>query len=117
MPIINLYSKRKKTAERSNQPEVYQYTDLPINFRRQVVHIWTSAVGKYDAHYFYKPLLENLWRQIHDLLSREIGLFELAPKFKAPNPFDQCIAFLLDLDNPIENLLDLIEITFNLIEN
>jgi hypothetical protein len=117
MPIINLYSKRKKAAERGNQPEVYQYTDLPISFRRQVVHIWTSAVGKYDAHYFYKPLLENLWKQIHDLLAREIGVFELAPKFKAPNPFEQCIAFLLDLDNPIENLLDLIEITFNLIEN
>ena len=112
MPIINLYSKRKKAAERVNQPEVYQYTDLPINFRRQVVHIWVSAIGKYDTHYFYKPLLGNLWKQIHDLLAREIGLFELAPKVKAPNPFDQCIYFLMNEDNPMENLLDLIEITF-----
>ena len=49
-------------------------------------------------------LVGNLWKQIHDLLARGIGLFELAPKYKAPNPFDQCIAFLLNEDNSIENI-------------
>jgi hypothetical protein len=116
MPIINLYSKRKKAAERENQPEIYQYTDLPINFRRQVVHIWASAIGKYDEYNFYKPLLCELWQQIHDLLAREIGLFELASRAKATNPFDKCIVFLLAKDNAIENILDLIEITFKYIE-
>ena len=33
MGIYNLYSKRNKLAELGNEPEVYQYVDLPIEFR------------------------------------------------------------------------------------
>jgi len=113
MPIINLYSKRKKAAERGNQPEVYQYTDLPINFRRQVVHIWINAIGKYD-YKKQKPLVNKLWKEIHDLLAREIGLFELAAK---SDPFECCKFFLLNENTHTDNLLDLIELTFNGIEN
>ena len=49
MAIVNLYSKRKKAIERITQPEVYQYTDLPIPFRRQIIYIWERAIGLYNG--------------------------------------------------------------------
>ena len=115
MGIFNTYSKRKKIAENGDQPEVYQYTDLPIQFRVQVVYIWISAIGKYDDYNVYR-IVNNLWQAIHDLLAREIGRFELALDVWASNPFEKCKHFLLDKDTSIDNLLDLIELTFRYIE-
>jgi hypothetical protein len=115
MGIFNTYSKRKKIAENGNQPEVYQYTDLPTQFRVQVVYIWISAIGKYDDYNVYR-IVNNLWQAIHDLLAKEIGRFELALDIFAPNPFEKCKHFLLDKDTSIDNLLDLIELTFRYIE-
>lgn len=71
MGITEIYSKRKKLIERANQPEIYQYTDLPIEFRRQVIHIWLSAIGDYRL-----SLVSRLWHQIHDSIARELGLYE-----------------------------------------
>jgi hypothetical protein len=115
MTINDLYSKRKKLAERGNQPEVYQYTNLPIEFRRQVILIWSDAIGPYRAERFnYEPLVNTLWHKIHDSFARELGLFYLASKLR--NPFDQCQSFLLDEDTPVDNLLALIEFTFRHID-
>jgi hypothetical protein len=115
MDINDLYSKRKKLAERGNQPEVYQYTNLPIEFRRQVIYIWLTAIGPYitDRFFNYEPLVNRVWRKIHDLLARELGCFNLGTT--SQNPFEQCMYFLLDKDTSIENILDLIELTFRYI--
>ena len=109
MAITEVYSKRKKAAERAGKPEVYQYTDLPIQFRRQVVLIWISATSPINVH---SPFFNKLWQEIHDLLVRELGLFELANK---KDPFQNCKFFLLDETTPVDNLLDLIELAFNFI--
>ncbi|MEG3845159.1 STM4504/CBY_0614 family protein, partial [Microcoleus sp. herbarium14] len=115
MAINDLYSKRKKLAEHGNQPEVYQYTNLPVEFRRQVILIWSDAIGSYSAGQFnYEPLVSRLWRKIHDSFARELGLFNLESELR--NPFDQCQSFLLNEDTPVENLLDLIEFTFRHID-
>lgn len=116
MGINDLYSKRKQRIEHGNQPEVYQYTDLPIRFRRQVIHIWFSAVGAYHqpkrsiSYFPVTPLVNGLWQEIHDSFARELGLFHLGDEFQ--NPFEQCQSFLLDENTPIDNVLDLIEFTF-----
>ena len=115
MGIINTYSKRKKLAECGDQPEVYQYNDLPLQFRVQVIHIWISAIGQYD-HYNAYCIINRLWQTIHDSLAREIGRFELALDFMASNPFEKCKHFLLDKNTSIDNSLDLIELTFRYIE-
>lgn len=80
-------------------------------------YIWVSAIGSYYEGR-HKPLVNNLWQAIYSVLARELGLFELAPKIRgvASNPFEQCKSFLLDQDTHIDNLLDLIEITFKYIE-
>jgi hypothetical protein len=117
MPITDLYSKRKNRIEKGSQPEVYQYDELPFAFRRQVVHIWHDAVGVYRL--FMRDYLphENyqLWWGIHNLLAREMGLFELSPGL-TPDPFEKCKNFLLNEGTPIDHLLDLIELTFRVID-
>jgi hypothetical protein len=110
MPIIDLYSKRKKLIEKGNQPEVYQYEDLPLAFRRQVVHIWCDAFGD-----LRNPIPISLWQNIHDFLARELGLFELSHDIDG-NPFEQCKAFLLNKSTSIDNLVDIIELTFRFVD-
>ncbi len=117
MGINDLYSKRKKLADRGNEPEVYQYTNLPLEFRRQVIHIWLSAIGPYrepERVMNYVPLVSRLWHAIHDSFARELGLFNLGTEFQ--NPFEQCKSFLLAQDTPVDHLLDLIEFTFHCID-
>jgi hypothetical protein len=115
MAINDLYSKRKKLAERGNQPEVYQYTDLPVEFRRQVILIWSDAIGSYCAEQFNdeEAFIGSLWREIHDSFAKELGLFYLS---ELRNPFEQCQSFLLNENTPVDNLLDLIEFTFRYID-
>lgn len=119
MDIGDLYSKRKKLTEHGEQPEVYQYTDLPQPFRRQVIHIWLSAIGPYReqdrfGRYSGNPSVNQLWNNIHKDLARELGLFNLG--IKGENSFYQCKSFLLNKDTPIDNILDLIEVTFRYID-
>lgn len=113
MPIIDLYSKRKKRIDKGNRPEIYQYDELPLAFRRQVIHIWHDAIGNYQDG----QLISRFWQQIHDFIARELGLFELGPgRGFQRNSFEQCKEFLLNKDTPVDNLLDLIELTFKFID-
>jgi hypothetical protein len=128
MAIIDIYSKRKKAADRSNQAEIYQYTSLPIQFRRQVIYIWKDAIGAYRPRNLFdspknllaslkspdtlvEPIVNRVWKSIYKLLARELGLSEPS------NPFEQCQSFLLDDNTNIDNLLDIIELTFSYIED
>jgi AbiJ N-terminal domain 4 len=113
MSIIDLYSKRKKRLEKGNQPEIYQYDELSLTFRRQVVYIWVNATGDYRRI----RLACHFWQTIHDLIARELGVFKLSPNIlNEENYFELCKEFLLNKDTPIENLLDLIELTFNFVD-
>ncbi len=124
MAIIDIYSKRKKAAERSNQAEIYQYTSLPIQFRRQVIYIWKDAIGTYRSNNVYAtirfkgipvdpqvdPHINQVWQSIYKSLARELGL----PESSTPN--EECMTFFLDPNTHTDNLLDVIEITFRYIE-
>jgi AbiJ N-terminal domain 4 len=108
-----LYSKRKKMIAQANQPDVYQYDRLPIGFRRQVVHIWTTTISAYSRNF---GLGRDYWKDIHGYLIRELGLFQLGSNGSS-RAFDQCCNFLLDGETNIDNILDLIELTFQCIED
>lgn len=105
-----LYSKRKKLLEQGTQPEVYQYDRLPIEFRRQVVHIWVSAISAYESCTPYK-----FWEPIHRYFIRELGVFLLG-KDRYASSEEQCINFLLEQTTPVDNILDLLELTFKCID-
>ena len=124
MAIIDIYSKRKKATERSNQPEIYQYTSLPIQFRRQVIYIWKDAIGIYRSNVYativfkgipvdphrIDPNINQVWQSIYKSLARELGL----PESSTPN--EECMTFFLDPSTHTDNLLDVIELTFRHIE-
>jgi hypothetical protein len=123
MPILDLYSKRKKRAENSNQSEIYRYDELPLVFRRQVIHIWCGAIGigihqdEFGRLIHRENHRENheLWSKIYNLFDRELGLSAPSITFSY-DPFERCKSFLLDEDTSTDNLLDLIELTFKIID-
>jgi AbiJ N-terminal domain 4 len=105
-----LYSKRKKMIAHINQPEVYQYDQLPIEFKRQVIHIWTSTISIYSQY-----VVGDYWSNIHKHLARELGLFHLGSN-SFSRPFEQCCNLLLDEKTHVDTILDLIQFTFQCIE-
>lgn len=121
--IGEIYSKRKRRLENADQVEVYEYNDLPLSFRRQVLHIWLTAIG--DPK---KPLntrtfkdLPRIWKHIHDSLCRELGRFQLSDETQSYpvwdlDPLRECQVFLIEEKN-IDNVLSLIEVTFREIDS
>jgi AbiJ N-terminal domain 4 len=109
--IHDLYSRRKSRIENANQPEVYQYEKLPIEFRRQVVLIWDDAAppSKYPV----------LWSEIHNRLIRYRGEFSLPMKFRPCeqeySESNECRNFLLQEDS-IDGVIDLVELSFKFID-
>jgi len=126
MAIIDLYSKRKKDANRNDQSEIYQYTNFPIQFRRQVIYIWSRAIGVYQKTdpYAYPPVLNALWQKIYELLDENLDMnlwdetidFTLELKGLDSNPFEKCKYFLLDESTNVDDLISVIEFTFCQIE-
>ena len=49
MPVINLYSYRKRVAD-GEVPDTLIYDELPTTLRVQVVRILTNAIGPYHVY-------------------------------------------------------------------
>jgi hypothetical protein len=119
MGFMNFFAlKVKKLVEGDNKPEVYRYDDLPIEFRRQVIHLWISCIGSYsppDPSQLFSPLENRVWDEIRNSLARNVGEFYFGNE--RYNSFEQCQYFLLDSNTPFDYLLKFIELTFGFIEN
>lgn len=114
MAVYELYSKRKKKLERNGTVEPYIYNDIPITFRRQVMHIWLENIGRWGIDRLRHHLPQNrLWKLLHDTLAREYGLFDLAT---GHNEFEKFQSFFLNTID-YEQVIDAIEITFNILES
>jgi hypothetical protein len=116
--IFDLYSKRKKSREKSGHKDVYKYDDLPEPLRVQIIHIWSDAIGGFrtprdmDMFATYSPRQNNsAWEFICQTMCRELGVFSLGDE---STPYGQCQDFLLHAD--IEKALDLIELSFRYID-
>jgi hypothetical protein len=110
MSILELFSKRKRKQERAGQPVVYQYDEIPKEFRNQVWHIWKNTIGT-NLDEYEGRLTRKVWYAIHDTMSRELGLLALGTE---GNPMDNCFQFLLRGDT--KQVLDIIEVSFHFIE-
>jgi AbiJ N-terminal domain 4 len=110
----DLYSKRKKHLEYGNQPEIYQYENLPLEFRWQILYIWDSVASPEKCAQY-----SNLWKKIHGLLLRNWGESSLPLGGFYPEEeldhFRQCKHFLLN-GTSIDKVLDLIELVFIFID-
>jgi hypothetical protein len=109
MAIFQLFSKRQKLL-RGEVADVYQYSDLPNHFRVQVIHICTDATGEDDGG----GHVTQIYKYIHDTLCREYGLFTL--RESRGSYFEKVANYFLEL-NDSEKALDIIEITFKVIDN
>jgi AbiJ N-terminal domain 4 len=105
MRVLDLFSKRRKRL-RGEVPEVYQYDKVPQSLRVQIVHIWEDAFGDPDLSY---SQTDDVYKQIHDSLAREYGVFRLSKKGNSPRSV--LIDFLLNCEEH-EKVIDAIELSF-----
>lgn len=114
MGIFETFSKRQKKRQQAGKIDVFAYDVLPDAFRRQVIHIWGTAIGAFEEPRPYlRPSPANrMWWEIHSTLARELGVFTLGGQ-QFDSPFTRCQAFLLRED--LEPALDIIELTFKVI--
>jgi len=110
MAIFELFSKRQKIL-RGQVADVYQYNDFPNPFRVQVIHIWDDVLGD-DGNYHDES--KAAYEFIHKTLCREYGLFRLTDKQGSYS--EQIGNFFLNL-NESEKVLDMIELSFKVVDN
>ncbi len=113
MPIIDLFSKRRKEAMAAGKPVVYQYDQFPTPFRVQVSHIWSTAIGPWASRYSSAeiPASNMYWSLIENLCARELGRRLLG---EASDPMSRCVEFLETAKR--DELLDIVELSFRFID-
>lgn len=118
MSVFDTFSKRKARLENKDKPDVYTYAELPIKLKRQIIHIWISAIGIY---WIPRTIIaaqnrvannNTAWNFIHQRLCRELGVFALTETSHL-NAFEHCQEYLQNSD--VDESLDLIEISFRYI--
>ena len=108
--IFELFSKRQKRVN-GQKLDPYQYTDLPVPFRIQVIHIWDSATG--DIEQPDAKFSRAFWEKVHSTVAREMGKFHLNPR-RNISPYNNCVEFLLSCST--DEALDIIECSFHFID-
>lgn len=107
--IFDLFSKRvKKKTE-----EIFIYDNLPMEFRVQVIHIWSDSIGRwYHEDSFYGGQVTSpsntVWSNIHKQLCKEYGVFVLDSR--GNDPYVKCQYFIQETST--ERVLDIIELSF-----
>jgi hypothetical protein len=113
MPIVDLFSKRKKRLEKGAVPDVYQYDELPKPLRVQISLIWDASIGPYGEDRFGYDLPTNrFWRFVHGSMCKEKGVYALSDR--SMNEQVQCHEYLLNAGT--DDALDIIELSFQVID-
>ncbi|EGQ8190532.1 STM4504/CBY_0614 family protein [Vibrio cholerae] len=114
MGTFDLFSKRQKKL-RGDVPEVYTYDSLPNPLRVQIIHIWNDSLGD-KLQYFSVDDIRETYKFIVETLCREYGLFELPSNKNGRQRIyiDELANYFLE-ENNVEKQLDVVEITFKVI--
>lgn len=110
--ITDIFSKRQKRL-RGEFPDVYQYKNLPIEFRRQFVLIIKETIGEEGVDSYYGKnrgtfnFTNDYYQTTHDILCKEYGVFNLSDY--APTNREDIFQFFLSCDT-YEHCLDIIEL-------
>lgn len=110
MAIYSIFSKRNK----NHNFDVYRYDNIPMVFRRQIIHIWVDSIGRYyqpSGRYDYSsPSPANyVWNEVVRILCKEYGIFGLSNS-KHNNSYEQCEFFIQNCSD--EQVIDIVEVTF-----
>lgn len=113
MRVYNLFSKRQKKLRGENS-DILTYDKLPQNLKIQIVHILKDCIGEDRNSYQAQPATK-IYQSIFDILCREYGRFSLVETQYNDSPGRQIFDFILQTKTT-EEILDTIEVSFNLIE-
>lgn len=114
MSIIDIFSKRQK-ALRGEMPDVYTYDRIPESLKNQIVHIMLDALGS-GGHYHAYPAVPACYDHITNALCREYGVFYLSGDQPGHiSKIEDLYKFFLR-ENNIEKILDVIELSFQMID-
>lgn len=111
MGIVDLFSKRQKRQAEAGQPEIYLYDVVPAPLRVQIAQICLDALGE------IRPYAERQiawWKEIHDILARERGVFSLGNLEYASHD-RVCVNWMLQAVD-VSDVLDFVELSFRYIE-
>lgn len=112
MPVYDTYLKRKQQIAKAGQTDVWEYEDLPLTLRTQIVKICQTTIGTPNYNYPKKGSA-SIWNFIHETLCREFGVFYLR-KSDFNTDWD-CYQFLL-YEEGIAKVLSVVEMAFKCIE-
>jgi len=113
MGILNIFSKRQK-ALRGETSDVYQYKNIPDELKVQIIHIIRDTIGTRVGGGYGPTLSEEIYHKINMDLSKEYGQFSLSNR-KGKPIFDIVFEYFYE-QNDVEKCLDIIELTFRIID-
>jgi hypothetical protein len=108
MAIYETFSKRQKQLLNHGKPDVYRYDLFPEALRVQIRNLLVQNLGAYYTEGRRNDDAARRWSRIHETLSHEYGVFELA---EGNNVEAQCLNFFLECQE-IDKCLDLVELGF-----
>ena len=110
MPILNLFSNRKRVAE-GLAPDVYVYDELSETLRIQIIHILQASIGAYvvGGETRVSAIQNNAyWNRIHNSVSREHGVLRLG---NSRDMSENVLNYMLNVSD-VNHALDVIEACF-----
>ncbi|MBH3384020.1 hypothetical protein I5S53_08550 [Pseudomonas juntendi] len=110
MPVIDLYSKRRK-RELGLVPDVYTYEDFTSSLRNQICYVIDDVLGIQDSNE-----RERNYRGICRLLRREYGVHRLArDQYGHSDNADELLQFIRN-EKDVDRVLDAVELCFRVAE-
>lgn len=110
MPVIDLYSKRRK-RELGLEPDVYTYDDFTSSLRAQICYVITDVLSIQD-----QKQKERNCGTICEVLRREYGVYKLATGLHARAlALDELLQFV-SYERDVDRVLDAVELSFVIAE-
>lgn len=111
MPVIDLYSKRRK-RELGLEPDVYTYDDFNANLRAQICYVIDDVLGIQDRNE-----QERNYGSICEVLRREYGVYKLVTGLHARSTVMDELGQFISIERDIDRVLDAIELCFVIAES
>ncbi|MDQ2843779.1 MAG: hypothetical protein M3Y72_22610, partial [Acidobacteriota bacterium] len=108
--MFETYAERQKKLK-GETPEVFTYDSISVVLRRQIVRIWTDAIGEPDSNGAYTVAYE-FYRKMHKALAAEFGMPNLGDG--RSNHYKSIVDFFCDKADT-NQALDIIDFMFQMV--
>lgn len=111
MPVIDLYSKRRK-RELGQEPDVYTYDDFTANLRAQICYVIADVLGIEQQSEQGRNYVS-----ICEVLRREYGVYKLVTGLHARSSAIDELNEFISLERNVDKVIDAIELCFVIAES